>query len=261
MSDVTESPAPGAPCWIDLGIPDAARAMEFYRAVFGWDYDDKGAEYGGYITALKNGKQVAGLMETPEAAQGAWWGVYFATLDLQDSVRRTTGAGGTVLTPAMDVMNLGRMAILTDAQGARFGLWEAREFIGCELVNEPGALCWSELMTSVPDASSTFYEQALQLETRQIGEGGFDYRLGMVESGPVFGVFSDPGALSPRWTTYLAVDNADEACRTVVAHGGTVVREPADSPFGRFAVVTDPFGAEFAAMDLSKADPSQQPDV
>jgi len=261
MSEVTPPVAPGTPCWIDLGVPDAARAMEFYRAVFGWDYDEKGAEYGGYITALKHGKQVAGLMETPEAANGAWWGVYFATDDCDGSVKRATDAGGTVIAPAMDVMSLGRMAVLHDPQGAQFGFWQAGDFLGSELVNEAGAFAWNELMTSVPDDSAAFYEQVLELQTQQIGGGGFDYRIAQLANGPAFGVFGDPGATSPRWTTYLGVDDADEASRIVLANGGKVVREATDSPFGRFAVVTDPFGAEFAAMDLSKADPTQQPDV
>lgn len=43
---------------------------------------------------------------------------------------------------------------------------------------------------------------------------------------------------------YFLVDDADAAVATVVEHGGTVVKEPEESGFGRLAVVRDPLGAE-----------------
>ena len=29
-------PTPGVPCWVDLGVPDVAKAREFYSDVFSW---------------------------------------------------------------------------------------------------------------------------------------------------------------------------------------------------------------------------------
>ena len=39
MSFVTENPPDGTPTWIDLGIPDLERAMAFYGALFGWEFE------------------------------------------------------------------------------------------------------------------------------------------------------------------------------------------------------------------------------
>ena len=41
----------GAPTWMDLAASDPEGARAFYKAVFGWDYDIGGPEYGGYTTA------------------------------------------------------------------------------------------------------------------------------------------------------------------------------------------------------------------
>ena len=37
MSFVTGNQPDGTPTWIELGVPDLERAMEFYRALFGWE--------------------------------------------------------------------------------------------------------------------------------------------------------------------------------------------------------------------------------
>ena len=39
MSHVATNQPEGTPTWIDLGIPDLDRAMRFYGALFGWDFE------------------------------------------------------------------------------------------------------------------------------------------------------------------------------------------------------------------------------
>lgn len=51
---------------------------------------------------------------------------------------------------------------------------------------------------------------------------------------------------SPVWNTYVQVDDADTTAKAVVAAGGAVTIEPADTgEDGRMAFFTDPTGAEF----------------
>jgi predicted enzyme related to lactoylglutathione lyase len=50
------------------------------------------------------------------------------------------------------------------------------------------------------------------------------------------------------WLTCFAVANTDEAVQTVEGNGGRVIMAPMDTPFGRFAVVEDPWGAPFEVM-------------
>jgi uncharacterized protein len=46
----------------------------------------------------------------------------------------------------------------------------------------------------------------------------------------------------------FAVSSTDEAVAAVGANGGRVTMPPMDTPFGRFAVVEDPWGAPFEVM-------------
>ena len=68
-----------------------------------------------------------------------------------------TAAGGGVLAPPMDVMDLGKMAIFTDTTGAAFGVWQPGTFIGAARVNGAGALCWNELGTRDVEGAKAFY--------------------------------------------------------------------------------------------------------
>jgi predicted enzyme related to lactoylglutathione lyase len=51
------------------------------------------------------------------------------------------------------------------------------------------------------------------------------------------------------WLTCFGVANADEAVATAEANGGKVVMAPMPTPWGRFAVLEDPWGAPFEVMD------------
>jgi uncharacterized protein len=92
MSIVTENQPDGTPTWIDLGVPDLDRALDFYGALFGWQFDVGPAEYGRYTTAYLDGGRVAALAPSPEpAATRFWWNVYLATADCEVITRPQPG--------------------------------------------------------------------------------------------------------------------------------------------------------------------------
>ena len=73
---------------------------------------------------------VGGLMAiTPDMAAGGampcWLG-YIGVDDVDTSVSKITAAGGAVLMPAMDLEGVGRMAMVSDAQGAAFHVMTVR---------------------------------------------------------------------------------------------------------------------------------------
>lgn len=114
----------GAPCWIDLFTSDPAESRAFYGELFGWTAEEAGEEYGGYVNFLKEGLLVAGCMgnDGQSGAPDAWT-VYLATKDVRAAADAALAEGGQVVLPAMDVMELGAMAVVTDAGGAAVGAW------------------------------------------------------------------------------------------------------------------------------------------
>ena len=99
MSIVTENQPDGTPTWIDLGVPDLDRALDFYGALFGWQFDVGPAEYGRYTTAYAEGRpgRRAGAVTTRTTR--FWWNVYLATADCDATAAAVQAAGGTVVDP------------------------------------------------------------------------------------------------------------------------------------------------------------------
>lgn len=104
----------GEPSYIELGVPDADRALAFYGAVLGWAVDAS-----------------AGMtqVETPTLSIGIHGGdpgthfeVMFAVSDIDAALDTVQAAGGAVVSPVTDSPGFGRWAECRDNQGVRFGL-------------------------------------------------------------------------------------------------------------------------------------------
>ena len=167
-----------------------------------------------------------------------------------------SGAGGQVLTEPFDVFDAGRMSVIADPAGTVFMIWQAKESVGAELVNEPGALIWNELLTRDSSASLPFYQELFGWTTSEfpMGDGPPYILLHRPEGEPtmenVIGgmVETFPPDMEPQWNAYIGVDDADAACSSVQEAGGQVVVRPTDMPWGRMAVVRDPFGASLTLL-------------
>jgi uncharacterized protein len=255
MSFVTENQPDGTPTWIDLGIPDLEGAMRFYGALFDWEFEVGPPETMRYTQCLLGGRRVAALAENPDPdATAFWWNVYLATGDCDATLGRVADAGGTVVVEPVDVPDQGRMAIAKDPVGARFGLWEGRGFVGCEVVNEPGSLVRNDLITPDPEPARAFYAAVFGF-TLDGNEDlpGFDFTfLRRPDGHEIGGVMGVPGAPSSSWATTFEVADTD-AVSARAAEGGGSPGVAEDFVYGRMATITDPFGAEFSVIARPEA--------
>lgn len=245
MSDVTTNQPEGTPTWIDLGVPDLDRAMRFYGAVFGWEFDVGPAEYGSYTMCRLRGRRAAGLSGMHDPALGAFWNVYLATDDCDRTAARIAEAGGDLVMQPMDVGAEGRMALVRDPVGAQFGIWQGGAHVGCEVVNEAGALLRNDLVTADPGPAREFYTTVFGF-TLDGNENlpGLDFAfLRRPDGHEIGGITGVPGARSV-WTTLFEVDDTDTAVQRARAAGGTA-DDPQSFVYGRTTDVTDPFGAVF----------------
>ncbi|MEV4438321.1 VOC family protein [Streptomyces sp. NPDC049577] len=263
MPEVSSPYAHGTPCWIDLMVPDQRAALDFYRDLFGWQGEPGGEETGGYAVCTLKGKAVAGVMTAmaPEGqpAPPTVWTTYLAADDTDAVHRKVTGNGGTSMMDPMDVLELGRMSVVADPTGAVFGLWQAGEFSGAEIVNEPGSLIWSELNTSDPEAARRFYPAALDVTVSPMENAPHYFALhaGGRMVGGMQGLDRLPPGTPSHWLTYFSVEDTDRTAEKVGSAGGSVLREPFDMEAGRMAVLADPQGAVFAVIDATGPEPGQ----
>jgi predicted enzyme related to lactoylglutathione lyase len=247
--------APGTPSWVDIGVPDLDAAAAFYSGLFGWEIDGGDVDMGDYRQASLRGKRVAGLGPQQNPGPPSWT-TYISTADVEATTARVEAAGGQVVVPAMDVMDLGRMAVFTDDSGTVFSVWQPGTHPGSELVNEPGALSWNELTTRHPAKAKAFYGAVFGwlAEDHDMGEVTYtEWKLQGDSVGGMMPMVGDmwPDDLPDHWMVYFAVDGTDAAAERVTELGGTVSVPPFDIPQGRVAVVADPAGGTFSIITLA----------
>lgn len=114
---------PGGLTWEDARLtdPDAGRA--FYAAVFGYRYGQVEGAPADYTTFDTGGDPlggIGGMMGAPDGTPSHWV-AYFMVADTDAAVATATAKGATVEGAPMDTP-YGRMAFLTDPQGAAFAL-------------------------------------------------------------------------------------------------------------------------------------------
>jgi len=251
MGERTEY-TPGTFSWVELLTSDAAAAKEFYADLFGWSYDDQALPEGGtYTLVLNDGKRVAGLHQpSPENAGPPAWLSYVTVEDADAVAAQAVELGATLLAGPFDVMDVGRMAVLQDSQGAVFAVWQARASIGAELVNDPGSLTMNQLNAADVDAALGFYSSL------------FGWRIETVaDDPPYWGIHNrdslngglmqlDPDAGAPsHWLAYFTIDDIDAAASRIPELGGSVLVAPMSVPSGRILVASDPQGAVFALFE------------
>lgn len=255
---------PGTFCWVELATSDQMAGAKFYSALFGWDVNEQSiGPNETYTMFLMRGKEVAAAAaqqaQERQAGVPPHWNLYVTVANANEAVTRAQGLGARVLAPAFDVMDAGRMAVLQDPTGAVFSVWEPKKHIGVKILNEPGALCWSELTTRDTAAAEAFYTKFFgwtakhsapsavddYTEFSNQGQGG----VGMMAMRPDM-----PAGTPSYWMPYFQVANCDSSTAKATELGGRVTVPPTDIPkTGRFSIVSDPQGAMLALFMFAGA--------
>jgi hypothetical protein len=258
MSEVTRH-EPGTFCWPELATSDAAGAKTFYAGLFGWTSEDMPAGPDQTYTMLRlSGKDVGALYAkgAQEESVPPHWNCYVSVESADETAKKAKELGGAVLADPFDVFDLGRMAVLQDPTGAVFCLWQPRRHIGARILDEPGALCWSECTTSDTEAAGRFYTRLFGW-TQKTDAGSPPYTEFLLRGRPIggmIGIQKERGDVPPHWLVYFAVGDCDGSAARAKELGGAIHVPPKDiEHVGRFAILADPQGAIFAVIRLSES--------
>jgi uncharacterized protein len=144
------------------------------------------------------------------------------------------------------------MAVFADPLGAPFSIWQPRQHVGAGLVNEPGTLCWNELVTRDTDRAKAFYRAVFGWEPASQMMGTSEYTEWKLGDRPVGGMMPMgedwPPEIPAHWLVYFAVTNTDNAAERAASLGGQVSVPATDIEPGRFAVLNDPQGGQFGVF-------------
>jgi len=113
---------PGCLSWNELHSPDPDAALEFFTGLFGWGTEPMEGEGGPAYTIIKVGDRANGGVTAAREGEPPHWIPYFTVENRDESADRAGELGGRSWV-RME-MPQGRIAFLSDPQGAPFGIWE-----------------------------------------------------------------------------------------------------------------------------------------
>jgi predicted enzyme related to lactoylglutathione lyase len=271
MTDVRTDAAPtmerqsdqGSFIWYELMTSDPEGAKAFYDAVVGWNIGEGVAEYNGYrMIGTNDGKFAGGLLPLnaemqQNGAQPTWLG-YIHVPDVDQKVAAIEAAGGTTQLPATDIPNVGRIAMVTDPQGAAFYVMKP-----IPPADDPNAqsdvfstsaqqrVNWNELATSDPAAARRFYGDQFGWDSDEfmpMGDMG-EYRFIDHQGQRIGALCGVVEGRQPKWRYYFRVPSISAAKQIVETKGGTIAMGPHQVPTGDWILIGgDPQGAEFALV-------------
>jgi len=116
----------------EMPAEDKSRVSKFYTEAFGWQMQQMGDEYGGYLMAMTTESDQKGP-KNPGAINGGFFdksdkeGYQYPHLiisvdNLEESRQAVEKAGGTILGEAMDIPNVGKYLSFKDTEGNIVGM-------------------------------------------------------------------------------------------------------------------------------------------
>jgi predicted enzyme related to lactoylglutathione lyase len=238
--------------WQDLMTPDAAACRKFYGDLLGWQFRETTRNGKPYLIARLGGKLVAGIVEVKDPrVKDAGWLSYLSVDDIDGAVSRVTAAGGSVLVAPLHIEGIGRIAAVTDPEGAPLGLAGLEIEAPAEPADPPVArFFWREYFAHDAVKSLAFYKELNGYrDTLSTRKGLVPYHL-LERNGPQGGLIQLPEelmAVKSNWLPYLRVDDPAAMSARVTALGGRVILPVNDMVRnGTVAIVADPTGGAVA---------------
>jgi len=247
----------GTPIWYELMSRDPLAARRFYGAVVGWQIDEA-VPAGSTMDyrMIGTGEALVGGVFTltdEMCRQGAapCWMMYIGVDDVDATVAAISAAGGHVLLPAFDIDHVGRIAMVSDPQGAPFYVMRGAsdaDSTACD-PRRAGHGAWHELHAADGPSAVDFYiAQFGWGKARAVDMGPMGlYQLFTCGEIDLGGIMTDPRQPRPAWLVYFRVDGIERAAARIVEAGGQVIHGPMEVPGGGWIVNgIDPEGAMFA---------------
>lgn len=239
----------GKVVWYELATPDAESAKRFYGGLFGWTFTDDRTPEPRYVTIHHRGVAIGGMVQLTEGQARTFapqWVSLLSVPDVDAAITAGKAAGATVSWGPRNVGERGRMALLTDPQGALVGLLTSAVGDPPDAQPSPGGWLWTEYWADSVDAAIAFYSRLAGYERDEVSlQPGRTYTVLRRDGQPRAGVIPISFEnVRPQWLPYVLVENPAASAERAAVLGGRVLLPASDDVReGSVAVVADPSGA------------------
>jgi predicted enzyme related to lactoylglutathione lyase len=251
----TDQLTPGRWVWAELITADVDRARDFYAALFGWSFETLGDGETAYTLISNAGVRIGGMLHqaaVEKAGPRARWIGMISSEDVAASAARSVESGGDILVSPRMLGGRGSIALLTDSEGASFGVIQSDSGDPPDLFPANGEFLWRELWARDAVAMAEFYAFVAGVTPRQAAADGDKTEWHLLAGGyPRAGIVQEATEdLPSAWLHYVRVDDLVAVLRQVTANGGEVVVAPdAAVRGGTVAIIVDPLGAALGLVE------------
>jgi uncharacterized protein len=237
--------------WHEQVSSDPKQAQDFYTELFSWDTEVFKPGEVDYAMISSSGQSHGGFGMAQEGAPPPHWLSHVRVENVDETIEKAKNAGGKVAAGPFEMGEVGRMAIISDPQGAYLGIYQPEQ----EGPAADGVFVWDELGTTDADDAQRFYGDVFGWTASDMGPEYGGYRIFNVGDTGIAGFMTlEDVTVPPQWHPYVAVDDPDATTAKAKGLGGGAIVEPMDVPkVGRIAVLQDPQGATFGII---KPDPA-----
>jgi len=252
LEEKTLTHHPGKFIWHDLVTSDVATTKSFYGQLFSWTFEERGR----YTIVSLHDKQIGGILDiqpvTPER-HAARWISSLSVSDVDQAVSVVLANGGKVHKGPENIGDRGRVALVSDPQGAQLSLIHTKNGDPKDGPIAEGSWLWHELWTNNPDSSVNFYQELAgystveELDSYLILKAGDKWRAG------IRNLFNQ--ALEQRWVPVIKANDVKAISALAKQLGGKVIIESENPDYAdQVALLADPSGALFMIQEWSGID-------
>jgi predicted enzyme related to lactoylglutathione lyase len=242
---------PGKFVWLDLVTEDVAAVKAFYGGLFGWTFETAIGD-GAYTLIEHDGRTIGGIVFSDQLNRESEsrWVAYLSVEDVDSAAEEVRSSGGTVHIGPRSVPDRGRIAVVSDPQGAIVALIDAAGGDPADVDPGPGRWLWIELWTTNTRTAFEFYESLVGYERREFGEvDGEPYHLMRRDGRFRAGMVRLPWqGVQPNWLPYVQVADPAAIAAAAPGLGGRVILSPEGAVHDGVAILMDPSGAAFGVQ-------------
>ncbi len=238
---------PGKFIWHDLVTSDVTTTKTFYGQLLNWTFVQRDR----YTIVKLNGKHIGGIFEIqPKSTEqhAARWISSLSVNNVDQAINVVLRQGGKVHKVPENIGDRGRVALVSDPQGAQFSLIHTKNGDPNDRPIAEGAWLWHELWTNNPDDSANFYKELAgysmveKFDSYWILKADTKWRAG------IRNLFNQ--ALEQRWVPVIKVKDVKVISTLAKQLGGKVLIEPGHPDFvDQVALLADPTGALFMIQE------------
>jgi hypothetical protein len=246
---------PGKFIWYDLITDEPDAAQRFYQSVFGWSFRPVPADAGSYTLIENGGDRIGGIFvhgRPAGSARGSRWVPVMSVADAGAAVEEVRRNGGSIVAPLATVAGRGRHALLSDPEGALFGVLRAERGDPADTPVEDGDFFWLDLFARDQQLAADFYRRIGGYDVSQTPAATGATRFVLQAQGYArAGILPLPQGLQQSgWLPYVLVEDIPATLKKVAAAGGRVVVQPdAHLLNGKVAVIVDTGGGVLGIID------------